>query len=40
MKTLQRLVKIAAARIVRNPYHAIAAFLVMVLTFFVAGACV
>jgi cell division transport system permease protein len=38
MKTLQRLVKIAAARIMRNPYHTLAAFLVMFLTFFVAGA--
>ena len=38
MKNLQRLIKIAAARVTRNPYHALAAFFVMFLTFFVAGA--
>jgi cell division protein FtsX len=38
MRNLRRLIKIAAARITRNPYHTLAAFLVMFLTFFVAGA--
>jgi len=38
MRNLPRLLKIAATRIARNPYHALAAFLVMFLTFFVAGA--
>ncbi|MDP2720737.1 MAG: permease-like cell division protein FtsX [bacterium] len=38
MRNLQRLVKIAITRISRNPYHALAAFLVMFLTFFVVGA--
>jgi len=38
MRNLTRLLKIAATRIARNPYHALAAFLVMFLTFFVAGA--
>src|SRR3989344_3642450 len=38
MKNLQRLVKISAQRITRNPYHALAAFLVMFFTFFVVGA--
>ncbi|OGY25167.1 MAG: hypothetical protein A2Z11_00070 [Candidatus Woykebacteria bacterium RBG_16_43_9] len=38
MKNLPRLIKVAFARIIRNPYHALAAFLVMFLTFFVVGA--
>ena len=38
MKTLKRQLKIAVQRISRNPYHALAAFLVMVFTFFVVGA--
>lgn len=38
MKTLKRQLKIAIQRISRNPYHALAAFLVMVFTFFVVGA--
>ncbi|OGY25333.1 MAG: hypothetical protein A2Z24_00650 [Candidatus Woykebacteria bacterium RBG_16_44_10] len=38
MRNLSRLIKIAAQRITRNPYHALAAFLVMFLTFFVGGA--
>src|SRR3989304_7996116 len=38
MKNLPRLIKVAFARISRNPYHALAAFLVMFLTFFVGGA--
>lgn len=38
MRNLTRLLKIATTRIARNPYHALAAFLVMFLTFFVAGA--
>jgi len=38
MRNLSRLLKIAAKRITRNPYQALAAFLVMFLTFFVAGA--
>lgn len=38
MKTLKRQLKIAIQRISRNPYHALAASLVMVFTFFVVGA--
>jgi cell division transport system permease protein len=38
MKNLPRLTKIAIQRISRNPYHALAAFSVMFLTFFVVGA--
>lgn len=38
MRILQRLVKTAVQRITRNPYHALAAFLVMFFTFFVVGA--
>ncbi|OGY24815.1 MAG: hypothetical protein A2126_00760 [Candidatus Woykebacteria bacterium GWB1_45_5] len=38
MRNLTRLFKIAIVRITRNPYHTLAAFLVMFLTFFVAGA--
>ena len=38
MRILRRLVKIAVQRITRNPYHALAAFLVMFFTFFVVGA--
>lgn len=38
MRNLPRLLKIATQRISRNPYHALAAFLVMFLTFFVSGA--
>jgi len=38
MRNLSRLLKVAAKRITRNPYQALAAFLVMLLTFFVAGA--
>ncbi|MEX0621795.1 MAG: permease-like cell division protein FtsX [Candidatus Woykebacteria bacterium] len=37
MKNLPRLLKIAAQRVARNPYHALAAFLVMFLTFFIVG---
>lgn len=38
MNNLLRLVKTALSRISRNPYHTLAAFLVMFLTFFVVGA--
>lgn len=38
MKNLPRLLKVATIRILRNPYHAIAAILVMLLTFLVSGA--
>jgi len=37
MNNLTRLLKTALARISRNPYHTLAAFLVMFLTFFVVG---
>jgi len=38
MKNLPRLIKTALQRISRNPYHALAATLVMLFTFFVVGA--
>lgn len=38
MKNLPRLIKTAFQRISRNPYHALAATLVMLFTFFVVGA--
>ncbi len=38
MNNLPRLLKTALSRISRNPYHTVAAFLVMFLTFFVVGA--
>ncbi len=38
MRKIQRLLKTAASRMRRNPYHALAAFFVMFLTFVVVGA--